>query len=118
MFFALLSYPRIAELTKIWKQANPPNDAALRQKNKIMDLNQLNVPLQKPEFQNRLASKKNPQQQFTINLLRRKGQLVKLPNGGNIVLSSPNMKTSAIPRSLKKKPIELWTEEETNWLNM
>ena len=105
----------MTELTEIWKEANPQNNVALRQ---AMDLSHLKKDLQSPEFQKRLVSMKNRQQQYIMNILRRRGQIVELPNGGNIILAAPNMTTFTIPISLKRKPIELWTQEEQRWLNM
>jgi FMN-dependent NADH-azoreductase len=108
----------MTELTEIWKQANPQNNVTFRQSNNIMNLSHLKKDLQSPEFQKRLASMKNRQQQYIMSILRKRGQLVELPNGGNIILAAPNMTTFTIPISLKRKPIELWTDEELIWLNM
>ena len=108
----------MTELTEIWKQANPQNNFAVLQPKNTMDLSHLKKDLENPEFQKRLASMKNRQQQYIMSILRRRGQLVELPNGGNIILAAPNMTTFTIPISLKRKPIEHWTEEEQIWLNM
>ena len=109
---------RMTELTEIWKQANPQNNVALSFANKRIDLSHLKKDLNNPEFQKRLASMKTRQQEYMMNLLRKKGQLIQLQDGGSTIISSPNMTAFTIPISLKRKSIELWTEAEKIWLNM
>ena len=64
----------MTELTEIWKEANSQNNAALRQANSIMDLSHLKNDLNNPEFQKRLTSMKNRQQEYMMSLLRRKSE--------------------------------------------
>ena len=108
----------MTELTEIWKEASSQNNSALRQANSIMDLSHLKTDSNNPKFQKRLTSMKNRQQEYMMSILRRKGQLIALPDGGTIILSAPNMTAFTIPMSLKRKPIELWKESEKIWLNM
>ena len=94
-----------------------------------MDLNHLKNALWKPKDQKQLAPKKKEQLQSVIDLrqktklqsimslLRRKGLLLDLPTGGNIILSSPNI-SRIFPRYLKTKPIQNWTKEEHILLNV
>ena len=131
LFLSLKLYPRIAKLTKIWKKEHFQNNAALRQENQIMDLNHLKNALWKPKDQKQLAPKKKEQLQSVIDLrqktqlqsimslLRRKGLLLDLPTGGNIILSSPNTIIHRIfPRYLKTKHVKSWTKEEHILLNV
>ena len=114
----LIFFARMTELTEIWKQANLQNNAASLGGANGMDLSHLMKDLKDPEFQKRLTSMKSRQQEYIMTLLRRRGQLIKLPDGGSIIITGPNLTSFTIPLSLKKKPVEYWTVDEKIWLNM
>ena len=109
---------RMTELTEIWKQSNPQLNQAFQRAGNGMDLSHLMNDLKDPEFQKRLTSMKTRQQEYIMTLLRRRGQLIELPDGGSIIITGPNLTSFTIPLSLKKKPVEYWTENEKIWLNM
>ena len=109
---------RMTELTEIWRQANLVDNPASKGPSNGMDLSHLMNDLKDPEFQKRLTSMKTRQQEYIMTLLRRRGQLIELPDGGSIIITGPNLTSFTIPLSLKKKPIEYWTENEQIWLNM
>ena len=108
----------MTELTEIWKQSNPQLNQAFKRAGNGMDLSHLMNDLKDPEFQKRLTSMKTRQQEYIMTLLRRRGQLIELPDGGSIIITGPNLTSFTIPLSLKKKPVEYWTENEKIWLNM
>ena len=108
----------MTELTEIWKQSNPQLNQVFQRAGNGMDLSHLMNDLKDPEFQNRLTSMKTRQQEYIMTLLRRRGQLIELPDGGSIIITGPNLTSFTIPLSLKKKPVEYWTENEKIWLNM
>ena len=124
---------RMTELTGIWKLSKQQNDVAIRtgdvvglrkermccfSTNDIMNLSHLKQDLNNPEFQKRLTVMKNRQQEYIINLLRKRGQLIDLQDGGSIIISAPNMTAFTIPITLKRKPVQLWSQAEQIWLNM
>lgn len=108
----------MTELTEIWKQVNPQNNQLMQSGGNGMDLSHLMNDLKDPEFQKRLTSMKTRQQEYIMTLLRRRGQLITLPDGGSIIITGPNLTSFTIPLSLKKKPVDYWTEAERIWLNM
>ena len=108
----------MTELTEIWKQSNLVNNPASQRSGNGMDLSHLMNDLKDPEFQKRLTSMKTRQQEYIMTLLRRRGQLIELPDGGSIIITGPNLTSFTIPLSLKKKPVEYWTGNELIWLNM
>ena len=108
----------MTELTEIWKQVNPRNNQLMQSGGNGMDLSHLMNDLKDPEFQKRLTSMKTRQQEYIMTLLRRRGQLITLPDGGSIIITGPNLTSFTIPLSLKKKPVDYWTEAERIWLNM
>ena len=108
----------MTELTKIWKQEMPQHTTGNRYSNPNIDLSHLKKDLNNPEFQKKLKTMKNRQQEYIMNLLKRKGQIIELSGGGSIIISGPNMTSFTIPISLKKKPIEHWSEMDKIWLNM
>ena len=108
----------MTELTEIWKETNLVNNPAAQKSGNGMDLSHLMNDLKDPEFQKRLTSMKTRQQEYIMTLLRRRGQLIELPDGGSIIITDPNLTSFTIPLSLKKKPVEYWTKNEQIWLNM
>ena len=115
----------MTELSAIWKQAKQQNDIEVRRQRMVafpgknmMDLSHLKQDLNNPEFQKRLTSMKNRQQEYVINILRQRKQLIELPDGGSVIISAPNMNSFTIPIGLKRKPVELWSQSEKIWLNM
>ena len=108
----------MTELTEIWKEVNPQNNLVMQPRGNSMGLSHLMNDLKDPEFQKRLTSMKTRQQEYIMTLLRRRGQLIKLPGGGSIIITGPNLTSFTIPLSLKKKPVDYWTEAEQIWLNM
>ena len=108
----------MTELTEIWKEVNPQNNLVMQRGGNSMGLSHLMNDLKDPEFQKRLSSMKTRQQEYIMTLLRRRGQLIKLPGGGSIIITGPNLTSFTIPLSLKKKPVDYWTEAEQIWLNM
>ena len=53
-----------------------------------------------------------------VELLRNLGRVKDLPNGGSVILSSPNLTSFHIPRRLKMKNVLLWENSDHIWLNM
>ena len=54
-----------------------------------------------------------------VTTLRQKGQVNDLPfDGGSVIISSPDMSPFHMPKSLKRKPIQLWDQKDYIWLNM
>ena len=91
----------MTELTEIWKQSNPQLNQAFQRAGNGMDLSHLMNDLKDPEFQKRLTSMKTRQQEYIMTLLRRRGQLIELPDGGSIIITGPNLTSFTIPLSLK-----------------
>ena len=69
----------MTELTEIWKEVNPQNNLVMQPRGNSMGLSHLMNDLKDPEFQKRLTSMKTRQQEYIMTLLRRRGQLIKLP---------------------------------------
>ena len=58
--------------------------------------------------------------EYTDNMmiLRKRGQLLDLPDGGARIKFSPTMPPITIPPNLRFIPIESWNKVDQVWLNM
>ena len=56
-------------------------------------------------------------QEYYLNLLRNRGQLVKADDGGSWILSYPKAPVR-LPTSLKNKNVKEWSSREKIWLNV
>ena len=56
-------------------------------------------------------------QKAYLTVLRKRGQLVELVNGGERILSYPDAKV-VTPNTIKDKKLYEWTESERIWANV
>ena len=53
-----------------------------------------------------------------LNTLCENKQLIDLPTGGSMIVSSPSLPPIIVPFKLREIPVDKWMEKDRIWLNM